>query len=556
MQEEVLETQSGKTDPLLERLQVSLQIQRFLSRVLNEAVHLGSDSIQLRADAQVLSVNILAEKKILKTTTLKASWFMPIVGWLAERVSWSSPRQPPPDLTSMSYSFHAAVRDRETVSRFKVSRENGLNKARELIIDELVSRSVKSVLDELEVTQPGFEKLLSYESGVLVLVNPASKPLVTSLAPVLSLSFGHYAGQISSGIDSGSIADFAKSNLVIMSTPGDDATEGLLKVRDWARDPRPLLLRGAVAQGAVKRVCPSCGRAAPLSTDSLKAIPESIRPKGSYTYLVGRGCARCSDSGYLGTILVQSVAEVDSAVLAALHDGVGQEPLLELLYPKGTRSLFEDGAHKCLRGRTTFEALFPLVQSLPGAYSAVMSKAQPEEPDSLSDMRGDFFESKDGSSPKPLLGRGAYTGNPSDSLIEDGPLFGSVRAKKREKPLVLIVEDDKDQRSILDMVLRSADYDVELACDGVEALEKAGQECPDLVITDLMMPNMDGSVLVTTMRADPRFQNLPILVLTVLNDTDKEYKLLDLGADEYCEKTIQRKLLLKRVQNLLKRKER
>ena len=67
------------------------------------------------------------------------------------------------------------------------------------------------------------------------------------------------------------------------------------------------------------------------------------------------------------------------------------------------------------------------------------------------------------------------------------------------------------------------------------------------------MPKMDGSDLVKRLKNDSKLKEIPILVLTVISDVDKEYALLTLGADDYCEKTIQRKILLRRVENLLKR---
>lgn len=104
------------------------------------------------------------------------------------------------------------------------------------------------------------------------------------------------------------------------------------------------------------------------------------------------------------------------------------------------------------------------------------------------------------------------------------------------------------------MVLRTSDYEVLTATDGVEALNVLSQnKQPDLIISDIMMPNMDGVQLVQKLRGDEKYKSLPIMILTVIEDSEKEYELLSLGADEYCEKTVQRKILLKRIENLLKR---
>jgi DNA-binding response OmpR family regulator len=126
-------------------------------------------------------------------------------------------------------------------------------------------------------------------------------------------------------------------------------------------------------------------------------------------------------------------------------------------------------------------------------------------------------------------------------------------APTRDRPMVLVVEDDEDQRSILELVLRGANYDVVQAANGAEALKAVQSGSPDIIISDLMMPVMDGGQMVAHLKMTPATSQVPILMLTMVADEEREYALLNLGADDYCEKTIQRKVLLKRVENLLKR---
>jgi len=119
--------------------------------------------------------------------------------------------------------------------------------------------------------------------------------------------------------------------------------------------------------------------------------------------------------------------------------------------------------------------------------------------------------------------------------------------------LILVVEDDPDQQNILQMVFKSEGYQVCLATDGKHGLEVARTKKPDLIVSDLMMPNLDGAGLLTAIRADELLKRIPVLILTVVSDAEKEYQLLDMGADDYCEKNVQRKILLKRIENLLRR---
>jgi DNA-binding response OmpR family regulator len=134
------------------------------------------------------------------------------------------------------------------------------------------------------------------------------------------------------------------------------------------------------------------------------------------------------------------------------------------------------------------------------------------------------------------------------------PLFGDkIFRPQRDRPLVLIVEDDPDQSSILELNLKAERYDVVTAANGVEGLALLDTTTPDIIISDLMMPVMDGSEFVLKVKTDPRLFKIPILMFTAIADEDREFALLDLGADDYCDKTVQRRLLLKRIEKLVAR---
>lgn len=103
---------------------------------------------------------------------------------------------------------------------------------------------------------------------------------------------------------------------------------------------------------------------------------------------------------------------------------------------------------------------------------------------------------------------------------------------------LLVVEDDLAMLSVLEQILTAEGYSVVTACDGQEALEVLAQlpTPPDMIIADIMMPNMDGLELLRHIRADERWQHLPFTFLTAL-DTPQDVVLgKTLGADEYISK--------------------
>ncbi len=126
-----------------------------------------------------------------------------------------------------------------------------------------------------------------------------------------------------------------------------------------------------------------------------------------------------------------------------------------------------------------------------------------------------------------------------------------------KKNKILIVDDDVDIVEALKIVLESNNYEVVTASDGVEGLEKVKLEKPDVIILDLMMPKEDGDEVCRTLKNDPEYLHIPILILTAISEKmHMKYKLDDvwLPAEYYIEKPIKPAELLKRLERILKNK--
>ena len=116
---------------------------------------------------------------------------------------------------------------------------------------------------------------------------------------------------------------------------------------------------------------------------------------------------------------------------------------------------------------------------------------------------------------------------------------------------VLIAEDDRAVRDSLERTLRLEGFDVESVRNGSEAVDACMAERPDLVILDVMMPEMDGLTACLTLR--PRYPELPILMLTARHEVGDRVAGLDAGADDYLVKPYASVELLARVRALLRR---
>ncbi|HYF94176.1 MAG TPA: response regulator [Symbiobacteriaceae bacterium] len=115
-------------------------------------------------------------------------------------------------------------------------------------------------------------------------------------------------------------------------------------------------------------------------------------------------------------------------------------------------------------------------------------------------------------------------------------IVGEQRSESKEAPAILVVDDDPDVRRIVRVILERRGYVTWAASDGQEAYRMIMEQRPDLLILDLMMPNMDGFQLVRLLRQRRWTQRIPLLVLTALDLTEGERTLLTLGPTRHVTK--------------------
>jgi putative two-component system response regulator len=119
------------------------------------------------------------------------------------------------------------------------------------------------------------------------------------------------------------------------------------------------------------------------------------------------------------------------------------------------------------------------------------------------------------------------------------------------KPIILVIDDTPDNLTLMSELL-SAIYDVKVANSGLRGLRIAcAVPPPDLILLDIMMPEMDGYAVCTELKADSRTRDIPIIFLTALNAADDEQHGLDLGAVDYITKPISPAIVLARIKNHL-----
>ena len=126
-----------------------------------------------------------------------------------------------------------------------------------------------------------------------------------------------------------------------------------------------------------------------------------------------------------------------------------------------------------------------------------------------------------------------------------------------EKKKILLVDDDADFTEAVKLLLESRSYDVTAANDGKEGLKKVQTEEPNLIILDVMMPEMDGYQVCAKLKADPKYRQIPILLLTAVGEaiTTTSYTKemgMRIEADDYIPTPVEPIEIVERVEKLLR----
>ncbi|MGA7145950.1 MAG: ATPase, T2SS/T4P/T4SS family [Desulfobacterales bacterium] len=274
-------------------------------------------------------------------------------------------------------------------------------------------------------------------------------------------------------------------------------------------------------QRLVRGICPHCKISDPLSFQFINQLPMNLRSAKETTFWKGAGCEKCQFSGYLGRIGLYEVMKITPAVKEIIAAGVSALKIKNIALKEGFRPMCLDGIDKAMNGLTTIEEVFRVAP-----------------PDS------ETVEQEYVATPAP----GA------EKPVDEPPSIDTSFSIKIVKPKkILIADDNQIIIKLLVNMLESDNYHVVSADNGLDALKLAHQEKPDLIITDYMMPQMDGMELVRKIKSQLSTRMIPIIMLTAKDEVDSEVAVIDAGADDYITKPLNAKLILTRVARLLQR---
>ena len=127
-------------------------------------------------------------------------------------------------------------------------------------------------------------------------------------------------------------------------------------------------------------------------------------------------------------------------------------------------------------------------------------------------------------------------------------------AQRSKLPVILVVDDNIPNLELIQAYLEDIDCQVVPAHDGVEALSIVSRRKPDLILLDVMMPKMSGFEVCRRLKSDPQTSDIPVIMVTALNEFGDIERGIDSGTDDFVSKPVNRLELLTRVRTMLKLK--
>ncbi len=306
-------------------------------------------------------------------------------------------------------------------------------------------------------------------------------------------------------------------HLVLSTLHTNDTVSTVTRLVDMGVQPFLIssALLAVISQRLLRKVCPGCRVTGDPDPSALEGLPEGLLGAVD-RYQWGTGCSQCEHTGYKGRVGVFELLVFSPALRKDVARGADEGAIRDRARKEGMLLLLEDGIEKVRQGVTTVEEVLSAAY-WEGPFNA--GQTEVTHPFSRAEGREEA----------------------------DSPSKGPGR------PTIVYSEDDPAVREAVCLSLEALSCEVIPAVDGQEGWEKVQRHLPDLVITDIEMPRLDGYGLLQKIRTELRTAFIPVILLTGKNRCEDRMKGFLLGGDDYIEKPFDHRELLARVKRCLER---
>ncbi|MFB3904841.1 MAG: ATPase, T2SS/T4P/T4SS family [Acidobacteriota bacterium] len=305
-------------------------------------------------------------------------------------------------------------------------------------------------------------------------------------------------------------------------------------------------LSAVLAQRLLRRICEQCRVAHEPTSNEVKKFEARFGQPLDFVLYRGKGCRECGNSGYRGRIGVYELLTVTPEIGEVIRtEGASEAHLLEAAGPQ-MRPMAQDALAKLRQGVTTFEEIERVLSLSPRpaaktatcpSCSATVTATWLACPFCGASLRASPASAPD------ATGRPSWAAsNQTREVVSE---LGQIR--------LLLVDDDVHAFEGAIMLLLRNQFAVRTALSAEEALELIRVEKPHLIVTDVVMPGMDGLSLIRTLRHDPDTAAIPILILSQRTEVEDRLRGFEAGTDDYMIKPFSPREMLMRVKAILRR---
>ncbi|VFQ45900.1 ATPase, T2SS/T4P/T4SS family [Desulfoluna butyratoxydans] len=332
-------------------------------------------------------------------------------------------------------------------------------------------------------------------------------------------------GEIRDGETAGIACQAAQTGHLVLSTlHTNDSPSAVTRLLDLGVDAFVVAdsVVACIGQRLVRRICDKCKTTDTLSAQLLEKIPSGENGDEDVRYYKGEGCEACRYSGYVGRIGIYEILRITPSIQSLIKKDVSAATIKAQAMKEGFQPFFMDGVMKARQGLTTLgEVLRVAGPDTSPTEAAAPASAAPPDPAAVTSM--------------PAF-------DPTSHVTVVG------------HPTVLVVDDNEIELEMMSHLLKTQNYRIVKATNGVEALKSVYHAMPDLIVTDYVMPEMDGFTLIKKLKEEIATRMIPVIMLTANEDLKSEVEVLNVGADDYMTKPVNYERFIARVNRLLQRR--
>jgi type IV pilus assembly protein PilB len=362
----------------------------------------------------------------------------------------------------------------------------------------------------------------------------------------------------------------AQTGHFILSTlHTNDAAGAVTRLIDLGLEPFLVAssLVAVVAQRLLRRVCARCADPAPLTAQEV-ALLRTVGRDVPEVLPAGKGCEACHFTGYAGRFVVMEILEVTDSVRSLVFRRASDREIARAAVADGMRVMLHAGVEKALAGVTRLEEVIRVLGMPSADESAPETRADRTNAGATLAAPTAASQQVAGVNASGHVAHGTQAVNSGEPTIQsllhaaaedadaDAGAVGVSAAPAIALETILVVDDSAVVRRVLREALRQEGWTIVEAVDGEDGWRKVVATSPDLVITDVEMPRLNGFGLIRRLKDHRATSNIPVLMLTSQSETESEVRGLEVGADDYVSKSAQTERVLARIRRLLRQRSR